>query len=201
MKKVFLALLFVVAVGSFQPLYATVNAVDKTPTFGFSVMMGGRYDNMRMCIASPAGTPGGMVADVAFFMRFKTSPHFAFSLSVPVFRPILFGAAFHMLQYESDVAFEFSVPVSDRVDFVTGPGIGVSYHYGPDYFADKDDDNAEKFFALGPMVSYYAAFDFKWPGNYATRVGIRLFHVSLFRTDEFQYGLVLGGAVTVGMYF
>ena len=203
MKKYTLvsSFLFLLLLGGFTLNASNLNAVDRTPVFGMKLMAGGRYDNMRMCVASPAGVTGGPVADILLFMRFKLAPHFGMSISVPVFRPILFGAAFGMLQYESDVAFEFSVPLARNVDFVHGPGLGVSYHYGPDYTVGPDDVNPEKFFALGPMISYYAAFDFRWPSKYATRLGIHLYHISLFRTDEFDYGMVFGGAVEASMYF
>ena len=200
-RYLLLAVLFSILFGASSLSGSTLNAVDRTPVFGFKLMAGGRYDNMRMCVASPAGAKGGPVADVLLFMRFKLSPHFGLSISIPVFRPIFFGAAFGMLQYESDVALEWSFPVSQSVDFVTGPGIGISYHYGPDYTVGKNDVNPEKFFALGPMISYYAAFDFRWPKNHATRVGIHLYHISLFRTDESGYGMVFGGALEVGMHF
>ena len=177
-------------------------STDKERAYGFKLMMGGRYDDMRMCVASPAGTKGGPVGDIKMFKKFRMSYDWSMTIGIPIFRPILFGAGFKMLQYESDVAMEYKVKVSPKVDFVTGPGIGLSYHYGPDYDSERSGDNrTDSFFALGPMVTYYTAFDFKWPKSYATRVGFQLFHVSLFRVDEFQYGKVFGGALELGMYF
>lgn len=172
------------------------NSADKERAYGFKLMMGGRYDDMRMCVASPEGTNGGPVGDIKLFMKFRMSLDWSMTVTIPVFRPILFGAAFKMLQYESDVAMEYKVKISDKTGFVTGPGIGLSYHYG------EGVEREDSFFALGPMVSYYNAFDFTWPKHYATRVGIQLFHISLFRADgNFDYGMVWGGALELGMYF
>jgi len=204
MKKISVFLIVLVFLGFFSMLSAeddTTFSTDKERAFGFKMMMGGRYDDLRMCVASPAGTKGGPVADIKLFMKFRMSLDWSMTVTIPVFRPILFGAAFKVLQYESDVAMEYKLKVSPKVDFVTGPGIGLSYHYGPDYKSGTGNARTEDFFALGPMVSYYAAFDFKWPKSYATRVGLQLFHISLFRVDEFQYGKVFGGALELGMYF
>ena len=204
MKKMSLLIIIFVMSGFLSVLSAeddTTFSVDKERAFGFKIMMGGRYDDLRMCVASPAGTKGGPVADIKFFMKFRMSLDWSMTVTIPVFRPILFGAAFQVLQYESDVAMEYKMKVSPKVDFHTGPGIGLSYHYGPDYKSGTGNARTKDFFALGPMVSYYAAFDFKWPKSYATRVGIQLFHISLFRVDEFQYGKVFGGALELGMYF
>ena len=177
------------------------SSVDKSRTYGFKLMAGGRYDDMRMCVASPAGTKGGPIADIKLFMKFRMSLDWSMTVTIPVFRPILFGAAFKVFQYESDVALEYKIKVSPKVDFVVGPGIGLSYHYGPDYKSGTGNARTKDFFAIGPMTSYYAAFDFKWPKSSATRVGIQLFHISLFRVDKFQYGKVFGGALELGMYF
>lgn len=204
MRKISLLIVVFLMSGFLSVLSAEDNAafsVDKERAFGFKLMMGGRYDDMRMCVASPAGTKGGPVADIKFFMKFRMSLDWSMTVTIPVFRPILFGAAFEVLQYESDVAMEYKMKISPKVDFQTGPGIGLSYHYGPDYKSGTGNARTDDFFALGPMVSYYAAFDFKWPKSYATRVGIQLFHISLFRVDEFQYGKVFGGALELGMYF
>jgi hypothetical protein len=179
-----------------------MSSTEKEQAYGFKMMMGGRYDDMRMCVASPAGTQGGPVGDIKFFMRFGFTFDWYMTVTIPIFRPILFGAAFKMLQYESDIAMEYKIPVSNKVAFSTGPGIGFSYHYGPDYNSENSGDNrTESFFALGPMISYYNSFDIKWPKTYATRIGVQLFHISLFRVDEFQYGKIFGGALELGMYF
>ncbi len=212
MEKIFFAAVFVLIffTAPFFELSAddheeapyTMFSTEKERAYGFKMMMGGRYDDMRMCVASPEGTKGGPVGDIKFFMRFGFTFDWYMTITIPVFRPILFGAAFKMLQYESDIAMEYKIPVSQRVEFSTGPGLGLSYHYGPDYNSERSGDGrGDSFFALGPMVSYYNSFDVKWPGTYATRIGVQLFHVSLFRVDKFQYGKVFGGALELGMYF
>lgn len=202
MKKIIAFLIVFSIISSFFVLSADediTNSVDKERAFGFELMAGGRYDNMRMCVASPAGTNGGPVADIKLLMKFRMSLDWSMIVTIPVFRPVLFGAAFKTLQYESDVAMEYKVKLTEKTDFVTGPGIGMSYNYG------KGVEREDKFFSLGPMVSYYAAFDFKAPKSYATRFGIQLFHVSLFKTvkdfSSDDYGMVFGGALNFGMYF
>ncbi|HQI04156.1 MAG TPA: hypothetical protein PL195_02725 [bacterium] len=206
MRKVVVFIMIFVMSGMFITLSADAAeptfSADKERAFGFKIMGGGRYDDLRMCVGSPAGVKGGPVGDIKLFMKFRMSLDWSMTVTIPVFRPILFGAGFKMLQYESDVAMEYKIKMSPKTDFVTGPGIGLSYHYGPDYNSESSGDKrTDSFFALGPMISYYAAFDFKAPKHYATRLGINLFHVSLFRVDEFQYGKVFGGALEFGMYF
>lgn len=207
MRKVVVFIMIFVMSGMFLTLSADAAeptfSADKERAFGFKIMGGGRYDDLRMCVGSPAGVKGGPVGDIKLFMKFRMSLDWSMTVTIPVFRPILFGAAFKMLQYESDVAMEYKVKISDKAGFVTGPGIGLSYHYGPDYNSERSGDGrTDSFFALGPMVSYYNAFDFTWPKHYATRVGLQLFHVSLFRADgNFDYGMVWGGALELGMYF
>lgn len=203
MRKLLVFLMLFAVLGPLTILTAAEEditpSVDKERAFGFELMAGGRYDNMRMCVASPAGTNGGPVADIKLLMKFRMSLDWSMIVTIPVFRPILFGAAFKTLQYESDVAMEYKVKLTEKTDFVTGPGIGMSYNYG------KGVERADKFFSLGPMVSYYAAFDFKAPKTYATRLGVQLFHVSLFKTvknfSSDDYGMVFGGALNFGMYF
>ena len=207
MKKALVFIMIFVVSGVFLTLSADTAeptfSADKERAFGFKIMGGGRYDDLRMCVGSPAGVKGGPVGDIKLFMKFRMSLDWSMTVTIPVFRPILFGAGFKMLQYESDVAMEYKIKMSPKTDFVTGPGIGLSYHYGPDYNSERSGDKrTDSFFALGPMISYYAAFDFKAPKHYATRLGINLFHVSLFRADGlFDYGMVWGGALELGMYF
>lgn len=206
MRKLTVFIMFFVVIGMFSALSAADSeatfSADKERAFGFKLMMGGRYDDMRMCVATPAGTKGGPIGDIKFFMKFRMSLDWSMTVTIPVFRPILFGT-FKILQYESDVAMEYKLKVSPKVDFVTGPGLGLSYNYGPGYkSARSGNGRTDSFFSLGPMVTYYGAFDIKWPKHYATRIGIQLFHVSLFRADgNYDYGMVWGGALELGMYF
>ncbi len=34
-------------------------------------MGGGRYDDLRMCVGSPAGVKGGPIADIMFVTRYQ----------------------------------------------------------------------------------------------------------------------------------
>ena len=45
---------------------------DREATFlGARIRGGGRYDNVRLCVASDAGVPGGPAADVSLFAEFS----------------------------------------------------------------------------------------------------------------------------------
>jgi hypothetical protein len=145
---------------------------DNTVSFGVKVMFGGRYDNMRMCVASDTGVKGGIIADVMLLARFKLSENSAVAFELPVMRPILFAAAFKMLQFEPEFTFEFRKKMSDDVDLVVGPGIGVSLHHGPDYHSDRKN-RGPSFFAVGPFISGLCAISFKGSSSRKKMVGIR----------------------------
>ena len=144
MRKVVVFIMIFVMSGMFITLSADAAeptfSADKERAFGFKIMGGGRYDDLRMCVGSPAGVKGGPVGDIKLFMKFRMSLDWSMTVTIPVFRPILFGAGFKMLQYESDVAMEYKIKMSPKTDFVTGPGIGLSYHYGPDYNSESSGD-------------------------------------------------------------
>jgi hypothetical protein len=57
-------------------------------------MAGGRYDNYRMCVASPAGVKGGAMADIMFTTKHRLNDHRSLTFNLPVMRPVLFGLAF-----------------------------------------------------------------------------------------------------------
>ncbi len=74
---------------------------------GVRVSGGGRFDNVRKCVASSPGTKGGPAADIAAFLELGLRKDVALVLNLPVMRPILFAAAFKMLQLEPDVTLAF----------------------------------------------------------------------------------------------
>ena len=82
--------------------------------FGITVIAGGRYDNLRMCVASPAGIKGGIIADIFLNFTFLVKEDFNIAVKIPVMRPILFAAAFKMLQFEPEVDFIFKRTLNDR---------------------------------------------------------------------------------------
>jgi hypothetical protein len=89
---------------------------DRPITFGIHVLAGGRYDDVRMCVASQSGVKGGPIVDIYFDIRFPAGENGTIALNIPVMRPILFGFAFSMLQFEPQVTYEyhFGEPGSPR---------------------------------------------------------------------------------------
>jgi hypothetical protein len=164
-----------------------------TVSFGMHVMLGGRYDDVRMCVSSPAGAKGGLIADIMFDTRYQINDRTAVVFHLPVMRPILFAAAFKMLQLEPAIQVEWRTPLSEKADIVAGPALGVSFHYGPDYHSDRDN-RGESFFAAGPLVSGLAGIGFGGQSGAQKVVGLRAFYIPLFAKGRAP-GTVLGGAL------
>jgi len=113
-------------------------------------------------------------------------------------RPLLFGLAFQMLQFEPEFTFQYRKLLKDSKAVLTGPGLGVSLNYGPDYKSDLKN-KGDSFFAVGSFISWQFGLEFK--GHQKTRVaGIRAFYVPLFAKDH-PDGTVLGGALKYSVYF
>lgn len=180
-------------------------AQAQTPTrpdfmIGLRVMFGGRYDNVRMCVASDAGTPGGIMADVSLFMQFRVSKLVSVGLDIPVFRPALFGAAFKMLQFEPEVTVAFHHDVGGNKEIVAGFGVGLSFHYGPDYRASREN-RGQEFFAAGPRFSGLIGLNFTRPGkSFEFMLGLRPFFSPLWARKH-ESGIVAGGALEAYMLF
>jgi len=168
-------------------------------SFGVMFMAGGRYDNIRMCVASPAGTRGGPIADIMLVTRYSLSSRTALAFHLPVMRPVLFGIRFDMLQFEPEFTLEFKKRLNDKRALVTGPGLGLSFHYGPDYNSDLDN-RGEDFWALGPFLSWNVGLAFEREGTTRSRIGLKLFYVPLFARDRAD-GTVLGAALTYHYFF
>jgi hypothetical protein len=172
--------------------------VKKDFSFGILYMAGGRYDNVRMCVASAAGVKGGPVADIMFLTKYTFSEKYAVTFNLPVMRPLLFGVAFQMLQFEPEFTFQYRKVLNDNKALLTGPGLGVSLNYGPDYKSDLKN-KGDSFFAAGPFISWQFGLEFS--GNQKTRVvGIRAFYIPLSAKDH-PDGTVLGGALEYSLYF
>ncbi|MBD3390823.1 MAG: hypothetical protein GF418_02205 [Chitinivibrionales bacterium] len=174
-------------------LPAAVGAVDKL-SLGVNVMLGGRYDDLRMCVASPAGIKGGPIADVMLEGRAYVSDRLAVGMRIPVMRPILFGAAFHMLQFEPEILCEYRIGDADDVHFIVGPSLGASFHYGPDYTAGREDTDRDDFFAAGPLVSAQFGVGFPHSAGLKRIAGMRAFYAPLF-AKEHAPGTVVGAAL------
>ncbi len=173
-------------------------AVNDPMSFGFKIRIGGRFDNVRKCVASKTGTKGGIAADISAFAEFPTGNGTLVHVDLPVMRPILFAAAFHMLQFEPTVALKFSdKSSSNKVGWVAGPALGISLHYGPDYKSEASGPGrTASFFAMGPIIGAYAGLDFKRPGEqFNFQLGISPYVTPLFGIGDPQNhrGVVIGG--------
>lgn len=168
---------------------------------GILVMIGGRYDNLRMCVATPAGVKGGPIADIMLTGRYAISDLTGIGINLPVMRPILFGSAFHMLQFEPEVLVDFRIPTdNDEVVFVVAPSLGASFHYGPDYTSDSKN-RGPSFFAAGPIAGVHTGIGFKGDnGDMKNFVGVKPFYAPLFSRDR-GTGTVIGGTVEYSRYF
>jgi hypothetical protein len=98
-------------------------------------------------------------------------------------RPILFGAAFEMLQFEPQVSMEFSKQITSKSSLILAPGMGISFHYGPDYRSDLDN-RGNNFFAMGPIVSGLIGYDFNSKAAKKRIIGIRFFYTPLFSGES-----------------
>jgi len=172
------------------------NTNDPT-LFGFKIRIGGRYDNVRKCVASKTGTKGGIAADIAAFAEFPVSNGAFVHIDIPVMRPILFAAAFHMLQFEPTVALKFSDRSNNNVGWVAGPALGISLHYGPDYKSETSGSGrSQSFFAMGPIIGVYAGLDFRRPGEkFNFQLGLSPYITPLFGIEDpgNHRGVVIGG--------
>ena len=107
---------------------AEAAAQDGQVIFGFKVSAGGRYDDVRMGIATPAGGKGGPAMDISFFTEVGLRDNMSLLVNIPVMRPLLFGVGMKMLQFEPEVALLFRKANDGKVDLVAGPSVGVTLH-------------------------------------------------------------------------
>lgn len=167
-------------------------------SFAIHILAGGRYDDVRMCVGSPAGIKGGPIMDAYFDIRYSINENSALILNIPIFRPILFGAAFQMLQFEPQLSYEYCFGQPGQPRFVVGAGLGLVFHYGPDYKSSADN-KGESFFAMGPLVSAFSGILLEGnSGNWMP--GLRLFYSPLFSPD-YKTGQVLGGGLELHYEF
>jgi hypothetical protein len=171
--------------------------------FGVKIRAGGRYDNVRRCVATNQGTPGGPAADISLFAEIPVGDGKALHVDLPVMRPILFAAAFKMLQFEPTVTLKFRSTSASAGDigWVAGPVLGVTLHYGPDY---KSELSGEKFFAVGPIVGGYVGLDFRRANkNFNFELGITPYFIPLFGVNDPKdhRGVVLGALLDAAFRF
>jgi hypothetical protein len=172
---------------------------DHGSRYGFGLRAGGRYDNVRMCVATDAGVRGGPAADIAFLVDWPLWGTARLQLDVPVMRPVLFGAAFRMLQFEPTVALKLR-----RGRLVFGPSLGAILHYGPDFRSAADGaGRGPSFFALGPRFGGMVAIEWVRPGRwFDLQLGIHPYVSPLLPVDQaHDAGVVVGGNLEVDFRF
>lgn len=189
MKKVIIVLLIFVSLSSFADS-------DKF-SFGITIIAGGRYDNLRMCVASPQGVKGGPIADIFLNFTFLIKEDFNIAVKLPVMRPVLFAAAFKMLQFEPEVDFIFKRNINGNLKFIGSAGVGMSFHYGPDYQSGIKD-RGDSFFAIGPMITGNVGFGFG--SKKEQMLTLKGFYIPLF-SKERDTGTVIGGALDYTILF
>ncbi len=159
-------------------------------SLGVRFLAGGRYDNVRMCVGSPAGVPGGPIGEVYVDIRLPVNESADVVFNLPLFRPIVFGAAFGMLQLEPVVMYEQTLRSSSGAVPVVGGGLGVVLHYGPDYNSSLDDPG-EPFFSIGPLINGFAGLALK---DSKFTIGVKGFFSPLVTAGE-PIGNVAGGGL------
>ena len=173
------------------------------PVLGIRISAGGRYDDVRMCVASPPGTKGGPAVDVSFYLEAGLSDGLSLTVDIPVLRPILFWAAFDMLQFEPEAALLFRGTTGGRTDWVAGPSLGMIFHYGPDYASDSSGaGRGPSFFAMGPKIGGYFGLDFKRPGErFNVQLGLSPYVSPLWGIgDPEDHRGVVAGATLDGVF-
>lgn len=190
-----MAALFLMA----SPAGAQDSSTENQMIFGFKITAGGRYDNVRMCVASSQGAKGGPAMDISFFTEIGLRDNMSLLVNIPVMRPILFWAAFDMLQFEPEVSLLFRRVNDGKVDLVAGPSLGMIFHYGPDYnSASSGEDRGPSFFAMGPKMGGYLGLDFKRDGeSFNMQLGLSPYVSPLFGINDpdDHSGLVVGGTL------
>jgi hypothetical protein len=183
-----------------RPPVAEAQTETRGTVLGIRISGGGRYDNVRKCIASSAGTKGGPAADVYLFAELELRPNLSLAFGLPVMRPILFAAAFEMLQLEPDVTLSFRLRAGEKTDFIVGPSLGISLHYGPDYTSESSGvGRGPSFFALGPSLGAYLGLDFKRQSRFNFQLGLRPYVTPLFAvSDPASHRGVVVGAMLEG---
>jgi hypothetical protein len=191
---------FWIGLGTARPAAAAEGdsvAGGRAVIFGIAIRVGGRFDNVRKCVASPTGTKGGPAADISVFADIAVSDRASLHIDLPVMRPILFAAAFKVLQLEPTVGLLFRKVNDGAVDLVAGPTLGVSLHYGPDYTSERSGSGRKpSFFAMGPQLGGYFGLDFKRPDErFNFQLGVSPFVTPLFGVNdpEEHRGVVVGG--------
>jgi hypothetical protein len=142
---------------------------------------------------------------LAAFVELPLASSLGLDLDLPVFRPILFGASFDMLQFEPSASLRLRKVSAGSIDPIVGPTLGVSLHYGPDYESTNSGAGRRRsFFAVGPILGAYGGLDFKRPGKtFNFQLGVTGYVTPLFSIDdpEAHRGVVVGGSLDASFRF
>ncbi|GAB1456847.1 hypothetical protein MASR2M48_21550 [Spirochaetota bacterium] len=150
---------------------------ERGVSFGIHILAGGRYDNVRMCAASPAGVPGGPIGELYFDVLIPVSERGTVAFNIPLFRPIMFALAFDMLQLEPLVMYEYMLGEEGAgMRPLIGGGLGMILHYGPDYNTSANEPG-EPFFSVGPLFNGFFGLTL---GESNLSAGIKGFYSPLF---------------------
>jgi len=197
---------FLMSLLSLLPLLLPARASGQSGmTLSTRARMGARYDDVRMCVATPAGVNGGPAGDVSALFSWSAGGDRRLELDLPVMRPILFGAAFRMLQFEPSLALTFQLDRTASRELRAGPVVGLSFHHGPDEDSEPSGEGrTDAFFALGPFVGGTGSITFLRPhGDFDLQIGVTVYATSLFSFDDDPNhgGFVFGGSLDVGFRF
>lgn len=202
---VFFGTILIIALMSVSAVAEEKPAGNKAFVIGPKIRAGGRFDNVRMCVASPAGAKGGPAADISLSTEIALKDTISLDIDLPIFRPVMFGLAFDMLQFEPSVTLKFRRIGSGRTDLVGGPTLGMSFHYGPDYNSESSGDGrTPSFFAMGPLIGGYIGLDFKRPAKkFNLQLGLTPYVEPLFGVNdpENHQGVVVGGLLDFQLRF
>lgn len=195
MKKLLFCFFFLSSALLFTNEYKSLN-------IGVSFSAGGRYDEVRMCVASPAGFKGGPAFEFAgFVLEGRFNKYFGMGFYIPVARPLLFAAAFNMLQFLPEAVLSLHIPVNEKIDFALDGGFGVSLHYGPDYKSGNNpgDPLNPAFFASGPRISILTGIVYYVNDNISFKTGVRPYFEYLF--SDTLSGKVIGAELDIQIRF
>jgi len=167
----------------------------------FAIVVGG----VTAASAAPGDGPGMGHAAILGFADVAVSDKASLRVNIPLMRPILFAAAFTMLQLEPEIGLIFRKRNEGGVDLVGGPTLGLSFHYGPDYRSESSGaGRSPSFFAMGPQVGGYLGLDFKRPGErFNFQLGLSPYVAPLFGVDDpgEHRGVVVGGMLDAWFRF
>ena len=168
---------------------------------GLSFAAGARYDEVRMCVASPVGYKGVLHLNLLDLLLKESQQILGFGGYIPLGRPLLFGTAFRMLQFLPEAVVSLHIPINDSIDFLTDFGAGASFHYGPDYKSglNSGDPRSPDFFAVGPRGSLFFGIAYLLQNNIALKVGVRPYVEYLF--SDYLSGFVAGGELDIQVRF